>query len=393
MIFAALPTGAGHGWGIVGMGIAREMARLIPGQVRLITQPFTPDSVGDELVHRELAALLPKAGEFVNPRVVNGVTQLEGPLLTCAADKDFSSFSPALRGSVTIGHAVFEENVLQPTWLENARRNFDFIATASTWCTRVLEGYGAKDTKTVIQGIDPRLFFPLPAELADSAREFFRDQFVIFSGGKFEYRKAQDVVIRAVKVLQDRHPDVMLINAWHNAWPQSFDTMRQSPHLAWPGVSGSYPEVMAKILAHNGLDLTRVVTLGPRTNALMARIYRNSDVGLFPNRCEGGTNLVMMEYMACGKPVIATAACGQADVIRPEYALVVASPKEVAVKGSQGPVAHWPEPDLDDTVDKLEYAYAHRPQIDALGTGAAAAMTHFTWSKTTAEFLKLLQTA
>ena len=45
---------------------------------------------------------------------------------------------------------------------------------------------------------------------------------MVFSGGKFELRKGQDVVIRAYRVLEDRHPDVMLVNAWFNPWPDVF---------------------------------------------------------------------------------------------------------------------------------------------------------------------------
>ena len=56
-------------------------------------------------------------------------------------------------------------------------------------------------------------------------REYFKDRFVIFSGGKFELRKGQDIVIRAVKIMQDRHHDVVLVNSWFNAWQQSIDTM------------------------------------------------------------------------------------------------------------------------------------------------------------------------
>lgn len=390
MIFAALPTGAAHGWGIVGMGVAREMARLAPGQVRLITQPFTPDSVGDELVYRELAALQPTAADIGAPRQVNGITMLDAPLLTCAVDKEFNSLSPNLRGTRTIGHAVFEENFIKPEWLAKARQNFDFIATASTWCTRVLEDLGEKGVKTVIQGIDPRLFFALPGQLAEAAREYLEHNFVIFSGGKFEYRKAQDVVIRAVKILQDRHPDVVLVNAWFNPWQSSFDSMKSSPHLSWPNASGQYAEIMGKLLSHNGLDLSRVIILGPRTNALMARIYRNSDIGLFPNRCEGGTNLVMMEYMACGKPVVATAACGHADIIRPENAFVISTPTEAIYNSPNGPLARWPEPSLEDTVAKLEEAYQNRAALRAKGEQAGRDMKEFTWGHTAQKFLQLL---
>ena len=76
--------------------------------------------------------------------------------------------------------------------------------------------------------MDGRIFSPPPPPAASGAealerREFLRDKFVIFSGGKFEYRKGQDIVIRAVKVMQERHQDVVLINAWVNAWQQSFE--------------------------------------------------------------------------------------------------------------------------------------------------------------------------
>jgi glycosyltransferase involved in cell wall biosynthesis len=389
MIYLALPTGAGHGWGIVGMGLARAMARLAPGNVRLLTDPFTPDSVGDELVYRDLAALLPRAGE-PGSRPGGGVTMLDGPLVMCAVDKQFNSAAPQWRGTKTVCHAVFEENIFQPAWIAKARQ-YDVIATASTWCTKVLTDCGLGGVQTAIQGIDPAVFYPLPGELADNARDFLRGQFVIFSGGKFEYRKAQDVVIRAVKVLQDRHKDVFLVNAWFNPWPQSFETMRASPHLAWPVASGPYVEVMNKLLAHNGLDLARVVTMSPRTNGLMARIYRNSDVGLFPNRCEGGTNLVMMEYMGCGKPVVATAATGQADVIKEGHALVIKTKGEVTLSGPAGPLARWPEPDLEDTVEKLERAYQHRGEMAALGGKAGEVMKRqFTWEDTAKAFLRIL---
>ena len=51
---------------------------------------------------------------------------------------------------------------------------------------------------------------------------------------------------------------------------------------------------------------------------LQRELYRNTDVGVFPNRCEGGTNLVLMEYMACGKPVIASCTSGHRDIVSEE---------------------------------------------------------------------------
>ena len=55
-----------------------------------------------------------------------------------------------------------------------------------------------------------------------------KDSFVIFSGGKFEFRKGQDIVIKAFRHLQDKYRDVNLITSWFNSWDFSFNTMSMS---------------------------------------------------------------------------------------------------------------------------------------------------------------------
>ncbi len=391
MIVVAMPVGSHHGWGIVGKGVIRAMDELTGGTTRLVTQPVTPDAIGDELELQAILALLLKPEERPAAQVINGVTHLDCPLITCT-DQNFLPWSPQVKGKPTLGHAVFEENLIKPALVQNMLANYDLIAASSTWCTEILQGLGVPNVHTVNQGIDPRLFFPIPEPLAEQfpPREYLKDRFVIFSGGKFEIRKSQDIVIRAIKVLQDRHPDVFLVNAWFNPWQSSFDTMKGSPHLRWPTGSGPYTEVMNQILAFNGLDLKRVLTLGPRLNPLMPRIYRNSDVGLFPNRCEGGTNLVMMEYMACGKPVVATGGTGHADIVNAGNALIIATPTENIFNNAGNPVARWPEPSLEDTIEKLEYAYQNRDHLQKLGDQAGIDMTHKTWMDTARGFVNLL---
>src|SRR3546814_14756814 len=44
-------------------------------------------------------------------------------------------------------------------------------------------------------------------------------------------------------------------------------------------------------------------------------LMREADVALFPNRAEGGTNLVAMEAMACGVPTILSANTGHPDIV------------------------------------------------------------------------------
>ncbi len=390
MIVIAFPVGAAHGWGVCGKYVGREMSAQTGGDVRMITQPFNLSDVGDELEFQSINSLLIRPEETQPFKSANGMTQYPGPLLAAIVDKQLTSWSPTTRGSRTIGYTFFEENILEPAWLENGRRNFDLITTGSEWCTQTLKNYGLENVHTVVQGIDPTLFFSWPDDAA-SPRLFLRDRFVIFSGGKFELRKGQDLVIRAVKVILERHSDAFFINAWFNPWQQSVDTMRVARICGWPTVSGNFVDVMNRILAENGVDLKRTLTLAARANALTPRIYRNTDVGIFPNRCEGGTNLVLMEYMAGGKPVIATASTGHGDIVRPENALVIKTPTEKMYQGPAGPVARWPEPDLDDIVDKLEWAYQHRPEMAALGAKAGADLARLPWSRTAEEFLKLLR--
>jgi len=390
MIAIAFPVGSTHGWGVCGKYVSRQMNTLTHRGVRLISQPFTLADIGDELEVQAIQSMLLRPEDSRTAKNINGISHLPMPLLAAIVDKQLTPWAPAVRGSKTVGYTFFEDNILEPAWMENGRRNFDLITTGSTWCTQVLKQNGLENVHTVVQGIDPTLFFPWPKE-SPSPREYFQDRFVIFSGGKFELRKGQDLVIRAVKVLQDRHPDVFFINAWFNPWQQSVDSMRGSPYLRWPAVTGTFVDVINRLLSENGMDLSRALTLGPRGNALTPRIYRNTDIGVFPNRCEGGTNLVLMEYMACGKPVLASASTGHADIVRPENALVIRNkPEEAVINGPSGPIARWPEPDLDDIIDKLEWAYQHRGEIAALGEQAGADLARHTWKKTAEEFLKLL---
>ena len=65
---------------------------------------------------------------------------------------------------------------------------------------------------------------------------------------------------------------------------------------------------MQSVYEINGLDAKRIKTYELVPSYQLRGIYGCTDIGIFPNRCEGGTNLVMMEYMACGKPVIAAIA-------------------------------------------------------------------------------------
>ena len=362
-----MAIGSTHGWGVCGKYIARELAKLEP--TRIIGETPEMGSVGDVLEYHELKDLARRQGDAIFPTNVHGVCAVDGPLLQGIGGETLLPRNRKVRGKTNIGYIFIERNFLQPAWVENGRHFFDRVVAGSTWCQGVLAGAGLKDVQTVVQGVDPTLFYP--ATGPEGRREFLADRFAVFSGGKFELRKGQDVVIRAYKVLQDRHSDVVLINAWYNPWPAAFETMRQSKLIHFSSQKGSCEQAINQILTDNGVDVERVITCPRQLNFTMGRLYRNTDVGLFPNRCEGGTNLVLMEYMACGKPVLAVDTTGHRDIVKHSNALVIESRGETTVHDDDGnPIGRWPEPDLDDVVDKLEWAYQNRGKMDDLGKQA-----------------------
>jgi glycosyltransferase involved in cell wall biosynthesis len=387
MIYLHMPLGAAHGWGVCGKYLTRELAKIEP--VRLITKPFEAGAIGDALEFYELQRVFWRAPEALNTVPGSGPGMLDGPLVQYVADQTLAPPPPQLRGQPTLGYTFFEHNLIEPAWVENGRRCFDRLVTGSTWCTNLLTASGLAGVATVIQGIDPVVFHP-PA-CPEESREFFGGKFVVFSGGKFELRKGQDIVIRAYKVLQDRHADVMLVNAWYNPWPASIETMRASPLIRLALQNGPYVQVINRILADNGIDVSRVVTCPPQPNSAMARLYRNTDVGLFPNRCEGGTNLVLMEYMACGKPVIAVNTTGHADIVNAANARILMTKGDQTINRNQRPIARWPEPDLDDAIAQLEWAYQNRDPLGLLGRQAGLDLARRTWRQTAVDFLDVIR--
>ncbi|HZQ72362.1 MAG TPA: glycosyltransferase family 4 protein [Burkholderiales bacterium] len=379
MLTLALPLGNYHGWGVCGKYLSRELARLEPA--RLVTPPFDAGTVGDEL---EFAAL---QGLYVAPEDVELLREeiAESAVLQAITDHRFLPMAPGLRGRRNVGYTFFENTVLGREAIENARRHFDLVVGGCSWCRDLLRGHGLANAEAIFQGVDRSVFNP-----HENAKQFFEDRFVVFSGGKLEFRKAQDLVIRAFAVLQQRHDDVVLVNAWVNHWAQSWRTMAASRHIEFVDWSPDHAAAASELLARNGVDLGGVVTLSAKPNTAMARIYKNTDVGLFPNRCEGGTNLALMEYMACGKPAIVSNSSGHRDVANERNAILLNALQPVSVSDGAQVVAVWDEPLLEDVVEKLEWAYQNRGALARIGEAGAHAMEAFTWQDAAARFRALL---
>lgn len=378
MIYLILPVGSYHGWGVCGKYLTKELSRIT--DVKLITYDFNESAIADPIDYYFLKSKF--AGQEESEKFKSGLKKLDYPTLQ-AINGPMLPWQVTDRGNFKVGYTFFEDNILQENYIKNAKDNFDLVITGSKWCEEVLKQYGLNNVETVIQGIDPQIFNP-----SNNEKKYFNDKFVIFSGGKFELRKGQDLVIKAYKILQDKYKDVMLITNWFNKWETSFSSMKASPFINFSANSNDYYVRMNQILSDNGIDTSRLINLPPTPNTAMARIYKNTDIGLFPNRCEGGTNLVLMEYMACGKPTIASFNTGHKDILTPKNSIMLNKMKTITINDGKRDITTWDEPDLDELVSNLEWAYNNRDKLTKIGNTAGKNMSQLTWEKSAKEFFK-----
>jgi len=330
-LYMNMPVGDYYGWAICGKNMLTEMSKLIDVK-------YVPDGYEDIKRSYKTNKLVKNLTEKPNGNSFNFLTTIDNVTPT------------RYKGEKTVGYMFWEHDEM-PEYLVNQLKDFDIIATGSDWNTEIVKKYGFDNVITVHQGVDSELFKPYD-------RQYMFDKFIIFSGGKFEYRKGQDIVAQAAGYMQKKYKDVYLITVWANIFADEDEL----------------EEEFGKI--KHLLDPNRTMMISVSKQEDIAKMIGNTDVGIFPNRSEGGTNLVMMEYMSCGKPVIANYFRGQKDVLSKEYALLVEGNDEEL---------------LQKCIESLEFAYHNREKMANMGVKAREAMMPFTWKKTAKEFVGLYE--
>jgi glycosyltransferase involved in cell wall biosynthesis len=375
MLHLAMPFGSMHGWGVCTQSVAKELSRLTP--LTLLTENFSAEQVNGYLDHLYLRQITKPIKEFIKDQK----GPLSGALIQAIYNDTLAPWEPVLRGEFNLGYIFSEQTTYAPEQIQTARDSFDVIAAGSSWCEMVLRGLGLDNVRTILQGVDPSVFNP-----SHNQKSLYPDRFVVFSGGKFELRKSQDLVIAAFKRLLQKHDDALLVASWYNPWPQHMESMRLSRFVDYQPGEDYYQGVQG-VLDRAGVPKDKVILLPPTPHFEMSRIYKNCDIGIFPNRCEGGSNLVLMEFLACGKPAIVSNSSGHKDVASRQNSLLLENLKKMRIINQDGSHhAFWDEPELDECIDRLLWAYDHPEELKALGRRAGEDMKAFTWGETAERF-------
>ncbi len=361
------------GWGTYGLNLALQLA----SKGVEIGLPFLAQTLNvTEEQERLLKGPLSDHKRFADMAKHSDRVAIDSPFLRALGDGlDFPPFLDSWQGSPDIGVVFFESAGVPPANLERAKR-LDAVITGSSWNARVLQEAGLSNVHNCPQGIDPTLFRP------GQKTGRFGDRFTVFSGGKLEYRKGQDLVVAAFKRFHAAHPDALLVTAWHNPWPEAARSLSSSPHVDTIPVTGHDGTLdISAWLTAEGLPPDSFVDLGPMFNAEMPPLLWEMDLGLFPNRCEGGTNLVAMEAMACGVPCIVSRNTGHLDLFGEDTCIGLDLQIPLGEVTGRADLEGWGESSIEECVQRLENAYADRERTKVIGANGATFMADWSWSR------------
>lgn len=269
-------------------------------------------------------------------------------------------------GNVNIGRLIVEDTHLADPTGKLAK--YDELLTASNWNASLIEAKLGRRAKVIFEGVDTSLFCPGPRSGIVDPRHFH-----IYTGGKIEHRKAQDLVLLAFGAFVQRRPDARLVTSWHSPWPRmaaGFHGRLDRPVRL--DAQGSLD--VLRWVADNGIDPAKVIDIGRIPNPMMPSVLREMDVALQPSRAEACTNLPVMEAMACGIPVIAAYNTGMKDLLTLTNSLPLMRQGPVAGIAGAG-TEGWGESDVEEIVAALERVYTQRESCRELGLDAARFLT------------------
>ena len=381
----SFPIGGGFGWGTIGLQFALFLEQSFDYEAVFLSECYggmlssTERNLLDDAVRRSAnilsesvgkavinvdGSVMAQTGEGILPdRVIHALgmfSESNGIRTIDTMDRMFSG-EPAFIGNLENIGIIFSETSAWTARDIKRLQYFSVVYAGSSWgrenilkAEREIFGISQLDVRVFRQGVNKNVF--KLGSPTDGTPSFNAGKTVIYSGGKLELRKGQDIVLAAFRKLLEMRSDVYLLTAWQNDWPKTTESLTLSPHTnGVPGVNESGELLIADWKALNGVDKAHSHDVGKLTQAEMARLVQRADIAIFPSRCEGGTNLVAMEAISLGVPTIVSDGTGQSDVVEAVCSLGgCLSLPTVPVNFGGGEMSEWRETNVDDVVSAFE---------------------------------------
>ncbi len=363
------PASSYTGWGVYGLNLTLQLLEMKKNPV-WISAPV------DLEINKNFLSIEKKQRLLEEVAIKTGSLEFDFPVLHALRNDFRPSLDEQLaRGSINIGVIFFENTEFSEMGIKRAK-DYDLIITGSSWNMEILQKAGIYNVVNVFQGVDTELFSPSDKSKKDS------EKFIVFSGGKFEYRKAQDAVVSAFKQFYVNHPNALLVFAWENPWDEIVSTIKYSPFVEGvPERTKTGVTDFSSWLNRNGLPSDSFEDLGRIPNHKMPPVLASADVAIFPNRCESGTNLVAMEAMASGVPTILSSNTGHLDLIKQGNCLRLLKMSPSLPFAHYSGVSGWMEPDINEIVEALEEVYVNREKANQMAKVGHKSLQSFNWKK------------
>jgi glycosyltransferase involved in cell wall biosynthesis len=263
---------------------------------------------------------------------------------------------------------TFEVDRIPPDWLPAIER-FDEVWVTSHFAARAFrQSWVAHEKLRVVHPcIDTELFAPDGQQR--QRPEKLAGKFLFLSVLEWQLRKGWDVLLRAYTREFAADDGAALLIKTSCLHGQSLAQVRRQAD---------------QVLAQCGTSLAARPDIVLLTDVLeaeqMAALYRSGDALVLPTRGEGWGR-PLMEAMACGLPVIATAASGQMDFLHDKNALLVPAdqvpvPEAAAREIPTYEGARWFEPDerkLASAMRRMRSDQRLRKRLAARGLADVAA--------------------
>lgn len=273
---------------------------------------------------------------------------------------DYANRFHRFTGSYRIGYTVFEYTRLPNDW-RNLMPQMDEMWTTSSWGKQILIENGLSENciGVIPEGVDPSVYYP-------NRKIENAEVFTFLSIGKWESRKGQAELVRAISELFSDKKDVLWIVLWNNPFIKNFSVEEEIRKL---GITRLPPLKILKPLP---------------TSEHIAQLYNLADCFVLPTRGEGW-GLPIMEAMACGLPVITTRYSALTDYANDENAYLIDVEELVEVYDPvffprTGESGVWAQIDYAHLKELLWHVYTHREEAREKGRKACRDIqARWTW--------------
>ena len=186
--------------------------------------------------------------------------------------------------------------------------------------------------------------------------------------------------------------------AWGNIGHVGLKTIAASPHVQGAPERGR-ADAISPWLEANGIPRANVYLLPCVVNRQLPHIIKQADVAVFASRCEGGTNLMAMETLACGIPTLISANTGHLDLLAMGFGHALPMGQtglgevDSAVHRAYGDdsLGLWGETNPEELLDWWLRIAAERERWCSVGREHAGAVRSLSWRESMRRLLLLVE--